>query len=366
MNERVVPDEIRVALIGFGYAGRVFHAPLISATSGLALTVIGSRQGEQIRLAYPAAEVVSDPLAAVLHPEVDLVVVATPNDTHAPLAEAALRAGKHVVVDKPFTVTLAEARALCAAAAGCGRTLSVFQNRRWDSDFLGLKEALATTAIGDVVELRSEISRYRPQVRDRWRERAGPGAGLWYDLGPHLIDQALVLFGPPESVDADLRIQRAGGSAVDWFHAVLGYGRRRVIIASSLLAADAGRRFLLRGTQGSLIKGLGDPQEDQLVRGEKPGSAGWGKDDDPLIYVAGDRALKTEIAAPPGSYLRYYQELRDALRGGGKPPVTPAEATTVIAVIEAGILSSKQGRVLVPSYTEEEIAAWHPSKAAEC
>lgn len=180
----------RVALIGFGYAGRVFHAPLIAATPGLTLTVIGSRQRDHAGSAYPGVEVVSDPLVAVRHGEVDLVVIATPNDTHASLAEAALGAGKHVVVDKPFTVTLAEARALVATAAAAKRLLSVFQNRRWDSDFLGIARELGTGRLGEVIELRSEISRYRPRVRDRWRERAGPGAGLWYDLGPHLIDQA--------------------------------------------------------------------------------------------------------------------------------------------------------------------------------
>src|SRR5262249_56024321 len=160
----------------------------------------GSRQREQVRLAYPGVEVLSDPLSAVRHPDVDLVVIATPNDTHASLALAALRAGKHAVVDKPFTVTLAEARGIAAAAADSGRVLSVFQNRRWDSDFLGLSQALATVSIGDIVELRSEFSRYRPQVRDRWREQHVPGGGLWYDLGPHLIYQALVLSVPPQTI----------------------------------------------------------------------------------------------------------------------------------------------------------------------
>ncbi|MDQ3949782.1 MAG: Gfo/Idh/MocA family oxidoreductase, partial [Gemmatimonadota bacterium] len=169
--------DTRVALIGFGYAGRVFHAPLIAATPGLTLAVIGSRQQKSVGSTYPGVEIVSDPLAAVRHRDVDLVVIATPNDTHAPLAEAALRAGKHVVVDKPFTITLAEARALAVRAAEVERLLSVFQNRRWDSDFSGIKQELAAGRIGEVVEFRSEFSRYRPEVRDRWRERPGPGSG---------------------------------------------------------------------------------------------------------------------------------------------------------------------------------------------
>jgi len=340
---------IRVALIGFGNAGRVLHAPLIAATPGLTLTVIGSRQGDQAGSAYPGVEVVADPLVAVRHRDVDLVVIATPNDTHAPLAEAALAAGKHVVVDKPFTVTLAEARALVATAAAAKRLLSVVQNRRWDSDFLGIARELATGRLGEVVELRSEMSRYRPQVRDRWRERAGPGAGLWYDIGPHLIDQVLVLFGPPETVHADLEVQR-GGTAVDWFQAILGYGRKRVTLASSMIAADPAVRFLLRGTKGSLTKLGGDPQEAQLVAGQKPGSPGWGHDPDPLIFFAGDGGAPVELAAPPGDYLGYYAAIRDAIRGEAAPPVTPAQATALMAILEAGIRSSDQGRVVRPDY----------------
>jgi predicted dehydrogenase len=357
----MTPPAARVALIGFGYAGRVFHAPLISATPGLTLAVIGSRQGTGVRSVYPDAEPVSDPLTAARHPDVDLVVIATPNDTHAPLAEAALRAGKHVVVDKPFTVTLAEARALAALAAQVERVLSVFQNRRWDSDFLAVRREINGGRIGQVVELRSEISRYRPEVRDRWRERAGTGSGVWYDLGPHLIDQALVLFGPPESVQADLRVQRRGGSAVDWFHAVLGYGPMRVILESSMLATDAAPRFLVRGAKGSLTKRRGDVQEDQLLAGKTPGSSGWGVDPDPLIFAGGDDRGAAELAVPPGNYPGYYTAIGDAIRGRGSVAVSPAQATTVMAVIEAGMQSSVEGTVVHPSYVDAERSAWNPA-----
>jgi predicted dehydrogenase len=351
--------DVRVALIGFGYAGRMFHAPLIAATPDLALAVVGSRQQESVRSSYPDVEIVSDPRAAVRHRDVDLVVIATPNDTHAPLVEAALRAGKHVVVDKPFTITLAEARALADTAAEAGRLLSVFQNRRWDSDFLGIRGELAGGRIGEVVELRSEFSRYRPEVRDRWRERPGPGSGMWYDLGPHLIDQALVLFGPPETVHADLQVQRRGGSTVDWFHAVLGYGPRRVILTSSMLATDPAARFLVRGTTGSLVKRGGDLQEAQLKAGQKPGSQGWGHDPDPLIFLSADQGPPTEIATAVGDWRGYYGAIRDAIRGERELPVTPAQATTVMSVIEAGMRSSVEGRVVRPNYTDAERSAWH-------
>jgi predicted dehydrogenase len=336
---------IRVALIGFGNAGRVLHAPLISATSGLSLRVVGSRQ-QAAASAYPDAIVITDPMAAVGHPAADLVVIATPNDSHAPLAEAALRAGKHVVVDKPFTITTTEARRLSAAAARAGRVLSVFHNRRWDSDFLGVSRELAAGTVGDVLEFRSEIGRYRPVVRDRWRERPGPGSGLWYDIGPHLIDQAVVLFGPPHSVQAILRIEREGGTTIDWFQAVLGYGSTSVVLGSSLLAAEAPPRFVVRGTKASLTKLRGDAQEDQLTRGETPGSPGWGEDSDPMIVRAEGQGGTREIPAPPGNYLLYYEALRDAILAEGPNPVTPSQATLVMEIIEAGIRSSHEERVV--------------------
>jgi predicted dehydrogenase len=336
---------IPVALIGFGYAGRVFHAPLISATSGLSLRVIGSRQ-DAAASAYPDAVVVSDPIEAVTHPAADLVVIATPNDTHAPLAETALRAGKHVVVDKPFTITTADARRLSSIAEEAGRVLSVFHNRRWDSDFLGVSRELAAGTVGDVREFRSEIGRYRPVVRDRWRERAGPGSGLWYDLGPHLIDQAVVLFGPPQTVHASLQVQRKGGAAVDWFEVVLAYGSKQVVLGSSMLASEPPPRFVVRGTKATLTKQGGDLQEDQLTRGVKPGSPGWGEDPDPMVLVEGQTGTSREISAPPGNYLAYYAALRGAILGEGPNPVAPEQATVVMTIIEAGIRSSEEGRVV--------------------
>ena len=222
------------------------------------------------------------------------------------------------------------------------------------------------------------MSRYRPEVRDRWRERAGPGSGLWYDLGPHLIDQMLVLFGVPDGVFADLRIQR-GGTAVDWFQATLGYGPMRVILTSSMLAADAAPRFLIRGTTGSITKQGPDRQEEQLLRGERPGAAGWGTDPDPVRIrsagAAGQRGQRGQDAgggssgqdgpveervAPPGNYLQYYAAIRDAVRGTGALPVTPAEATAVMAVIEAGLQSATEGRVIEPIFTDAERGAWRP------
>jgi predicted dehydrogenase len=348
---------LRVALLGFGYAGRVFHAPLIAATPGLDLRVLGTRRSSS-ETGYPEVLTVADPLAAARHPEADLIVIATPNETHAPLADAALRAGKHVVVDKPFTVSLDQARALATLAADRGRVLSVFQNRRWDSDFLGVRAAVAAGAVGEVVEVRSEMSRYRPEVRDRWRERPGPGSGVWYDLGPHLVDQALFLFGIPGIVAADLRIQRRGGTAVDWFHVLLGYGRTRVILSASMLAAAPAPRFLVRGSAASLGKVQWDPQEAQLVSGATPGGPGWGSDPDPITIHRGEPAEVQQVPTPPGDYLAYYAAVRNAIRTGSEPPVTAAQACSVMAILEAAERSSAEGRVAAPDVTPTERSSW--------
>jgi predicted dehydrogenase len=337
-------DTIGVALIGFGFAGRIFHAPFITTTPGLALRVVASSQGSSITGAYPGVRVAASPTEAIGAEDVSLVVIATPNDTHAPLAEAALRAGRHVVVDKPFTITPEEAQTLAAAAETTGRLLSVFHNRRWDSDFLGIRQTLQTGTIGEVVEYRSEIARWRPQVRDRWRERPGPGAGLWYDIGPHLIDQAVQLFGLPVDVQATLRTLRPGGETDDWFHGRLDYATRQVILASTMLAADAPPRFVVRGTSGSLVKHGGDPQEARLMAGERPGRPGWGQDDDPLLVLR-DGAEVERLPVPAGDYGQFYAAMRDAIRDRRPSPVSVAEATAVMAIIAAGIESSRTGRM---------------------
>lgn len=350
---------LRVALIGYGYAGRALHAPLLQAVPGVALTVIGSSRPEaEIQAALPGVQVIADPLAAAQSAQADLVVIATPNAQHAPLAQAALAAGKHVVVDKPFTLTLAEARGLAAMAAGAGRVLSVFQNRRFDSDFLTVEAALAAGRLGRLVEFESRIDRYRPEVPNRWRERPEPGGGLWFDLGPHLVDQALKLFGLPETVTVATAAQRRGDTAPDWFHAMLAYPGLHVILGASCLAAGGRSRFILHGTTASLVKQGVDVQESQLRQGMAPGDLDWGIDLDPATLIDGASAEPAVIAAVDGDWRRYYAGVRDAILGRGPNPVTPAEAVAVMAAIEAGVQSAETGRALPLALTESERAAF--------
>ena len=343
------PRPMRVALIGYGFAGRVFHAPLIQAIPGLSLEFVASSDAAKVHADLPGVEVIADPLRAATDPRVDLVVIASPNDSHVPLARAALQAGRNVVVDKPFALSLADARELSALAEANGRLLSVFQNRRWDSDFLAVQQAVRDDLIGEVMHLESRIERYRPQVRDRWREAAGPGSGVLWDLAPHLVDQAMQLLGQPDSVYANVAAQRSGALSDDWAHIVLAFGPRRAVLQVGMLTAGAGVRFLVHGTRGTLVKAMPDPQEAQLLAGVRPGDAEWGADTDELLMLFAEEPAR-RIPVAPGDQSRYYAAVCDALHGRGDNPVTPAQAVAVMAVLEAGVISAREGRAVVPEF----------------
>ena len=345
---------IRVALIGYGYAGRTFHAPLIRATPGLELAVISSQAPDRVRADLPDVAVVPSPADAWAIQSVDLVVIATPNDTHAPIAAAALGAGKHVVIEKPIAPTLAEARDLASLAQRLNLVLAVFQNRRWDGDFLALKDLLSRAALGDVAHFESHFDRYRPQVRARWREQQSVGSGVWYDLGPHLVDQALQLFGLPSQVLASLAMQRPGAQADDWAHVILDYGRLRVVLHASMLVAGRSPRFIVHGQIGTWVKYGFDAQEQQLIARLQPGGDAGGRDRERALFVTGATRTEGEMPIPHGDYGQFYSQIRDALRGAGSNPVPPAQAVAVAAVIETAIRSAAEGRAFTLPLTDAE------------
>jgi predicted dehydrogenase len=347
---------IRVALIGFGFVGKTFHAPLIQSVPGLELAVVSSRHPDTVRRDVPGAQVLADPEGAATHPDVDLVVIASPNETHVPLATVALNAGKHVVVDKPFTITLEEARGLGKLAQTRQRLLSVFQNRRWDSEFLGARAIIKEGRLGEVLHFESHIDRFRPEVQSRWREMAGPGAGLWYDLGPHLVDQTLRLFGLPGKVDAKLVKQRPGAQTDDWFHVLLDYGSLQAILHGSLVVAGGVPRMIIHGTRGTWLKYGLDTQEEQLRLGMVPGSDGWGEDPQHGLFYGGSDKKAIEVPLPKGDQRQYYFGIRDAILSGAPNPVTPAQAIAVMAVLGTAIQSSESGQVLSLPLTHQERA----------
>jgi predicted dehydrogenase len=243
-----------------------------------------------------------------------------------------------VVIDKPMATSSAEAEALVEAAARAGRVLSVFHNRRWDADFLSLQAVLESGALGELVELTSGWDRFRPTVRDRWRERAEPGSGLWFDLGAHLVDQALVLFGPPQEITAEIAAERPGAVVDDRFHVRMRYASGlRVVLEARSVALAGGPRFVAHGTRGSLVKRGLDPQEAALVAGVRPGAAGWGVDPEPgVLTLVGDPGPQLRPAPNlSGDYRAFYAGVRDAIAHGSPPPVTGEDGLAVIGLLEA-------------------------------
>lgn len=347
---------LKVGLLGFGYASATFHAPLISAVPGLQLTAISSSRPQDVHAAWPKVDVCDSPESLIARPDIDLVVIATPNNTHAPLAALALRAGKHVVVDKPFTLNVPEARDLIALAQAQQRLLSVFHNRRWDGDFLSLQALLNSAMLGRIVHFESHFDRYRPVVPQRWRDSGEPGSGLWYDLGPHLLDQALQLFGPPQTLSLEWAHQRDNSRADDWFHALLGYGDLRVVLHASALTAHVAPRFTVHGTQGSLVKWGLDTQEAALKAGQRPPLAHWGVDPEPLRLTLSDaqqQLTESTQMCIPGDYTRYYAGIRDAVQGGAANPVPAEEALRVMELIELGQRSASEGRRMAVALRSE-------------
>lgn len=344
---------IRVAIIGYGYASKTFHAPLVASVPGLQLRAISSSDAAKVAADWPEVDVEPSPQALLARPDIELVIVPTPNDTHFPLARAALLAGKHVVVDKPFTLTLPEAQQLVALAAERQRVLSVFHNRRWDGGFLTVRELIASGRLGRIVHMESHFDRFRPVVRARWREQAGAGGGLWLDLGAHLVDQTLQLFGRPQAILLDLMRQRDGAQTDDAFHAQLRYADGlRVILHASALAAAPGASFTLHGTRGSFVKTGLDPQEDALKAGQRPdGRSPWTLPGEQASLVlqdgdAPDRLVAAQQPVLPGRYVDFFAALRDAILGRAPNPVPGEEAAQVMALLELGVASHQARREL--------------------
>jgi predicted dehydrogenase len=338
-----VDRELRVGLVGLGAASRVFHIPLIAATPGLRIAAVASSQPAEAARWLPTATLYRDAQDLCADASLDLVVIATPPDTHADLATAALETGHHVVVEKPFTLDAAEARDLARLAQRQQRWVTVFQNRRYDSCFRTVRREIDQGTIGRVTHFESHFDRYRPEVRIRWKEAAGPAGGVWSDLGPHLVDQALLLFGKPEAVTATLSRHRDDAMADDWAHVVLHYPGLEAILHASLLVASGSPRFIAHGTAGSLLKRHLDVQEAQSLAGLSPTDPNFGVDPDPLIRWTAD-GVESVHAAERGCQQRFYAEVAAALRGTADTPVTLAEALATMEVLDAARRSVRERR----------------------
>lgn len=343
---------IEVGLIGYGLAGRAFHAPVISAVPGLHLAAILQRSGNEAAEKYPGIRIVRNMDELLSIREIRLMAIATPNDTHYELARHCLMAGRDVVVDKPFTTTLEEAKSLVQFANDRGRLLTVYQNRRYDGDFQTLRKLVAEGTLGRIVRFETAYDRYRPQPKPgAWRETQRPGSGILFDIAPHLIDHALVLFGLPEAVTADVRIEREDAVADDAFDIMFHYPRgTRAVLRSSILAAAPRPRFVLLGTRGSFVKQTFDPQESNLRRGDIPAETAWGAEPEEnwgvLTVPNGDTFTQRRVPSADCDYRDYYANVRDALLGKAKLAVTPEWSLDVMRLLEMARESSEKQRTI--------------------
>jgi len=344
-------DPIRVGVVGFGLAGRVFHTAVIQATPGLELAAVVQRSGDDAKKEYPEAHLARSVEEMLCDVGIQLVVIATPSYSHFDLARLCLREQRNVVVDKPFTLKSEEAAELIHMARERRLLLTAYQNRRWDGDFKTVLELIESGELGRLVTFESHIDRFRPHARrEAWRESGGPGGGILFDLGPHLIDQALILFGAPVSVTASVRIERESAVVDDAFDILLEYERQHrltVTLRSTFTACTPGPRFVLHGTRASFVKGSTDPQDEQLRAGMSPDAPGFGVEPESawgeLCLADGQRR---RLPTLPGDYRGFYENVRDVLHGRAELAVKPEQAWQTTRLIELIRESSSQGRRL--------------------
>jgi scyllo-inositol 2-dehydrogenase (NADP+) len=340
---------VRVGLIGFGLAGQAFHAPVIRGVPGMELACILERNGARAREKYPDVRLARTLEELLTDKTIQLCVIATPNDSHFELARECLLAGRDVLVDKPFAPTLKESEALVRLAAECGRLITVYLERRWDGDFGTVKEIVQSGRLGTVVEYECRFDRFRPEPKaNAWRERADqPGAGILFDLGPHVIDQALVLFGEPRAITASAFCERETSQVDDSFDVCLEYPVLRAMARARIIAFAPGPHFLIHGTKGSFIKYGVDPQEARLRGGDFPQStdwgADWGEESESLwgtLSLVGEPSVK--VKTERGDYRGFYANVRDAIQKKAALEVTPQQALRTMRAIMLAHKSSRE------------------------
>lgn len=343
---------ISTAVISFGISAKTFHTPFITTNPGFSLDMVMERNGESAKDRYPNVQVVKTLEEVLGNSKIELVVIASPNTTHFAYAKAAMLAGKHVVVEKPFTNTADEAKKLINLSESTNKICAVFHNRRYVADFLTMKSILDKGLIGEPREFFAHYDRFRPEPRTYglWREDILPGSGVFYDLGPHLIDQALVLFGNPFTITADIRKQKEYSKVDDYFDIRLDYGTLIVTLHSSMLVREMGPRYMMHGTKGSFIKNGEDPQEELLKAGVLPTGADWGKEEKEnygLLHTEKNGEIIREIyPSLQGSFGKFYQNLYNTLREGAPLQETPMHGYNVIRMIELAFESSKLKRTI--------------------
>ncbi|ABR49724.1 oxidoreductase domain protein [Alkaliphilus metalliredigens QYMF] len=346
--------KLNVGMIGFGMSGRVFHGPMITSMDEFNFNkIVCSREAtvKAARESYPEVQIISDVDELMADDTIDLIIVATPNLSHFKLAQKALLANKHVIVEKPFTVTSAEADELIELAKKQEKIVTVYQNRRWDSDFQTIKQVIENGLLGNIVEYEAHFDRFRNYIKAGWREEQLPGSGMLYDLGSHLIDQAQYLFGLPKEIRADIRVQRKCAKCDDNFELVLDYGQVKVTLKSGMLVREALPHFIVLGDQGSFLKYGMDTQEEMLKKGETPKTMeNWGAEPESIWGTINTDVnglhIKGKIESLNGDYRGFYHNVYKAIMGKEELIVKPEEARNTIKIIELAMKSNKEKRTI--------------------
>ena len=337
---------IQVGLIGFGLSGRYFHAPFLTVNPHFILAKVVERHRNEAEAFDSTIQTVRSHEELLADPAIDLIIVGSPNDTHFSYAKAALEAGKHVLIEKPFANTLEQSRELLELAKQKGLVAIPYQNRRYDADFLTIQQVLRENQLGDVVEYECRYDRYRPDILDSWKEKDPEGGGNLFNLGPHLIDQAVALFGVPQAVSGDVRIIRKGGILDDYFDVKLFYADKRVILKSSMLAVDNSLRYIIHGTKGSFIKHGLDIQEETQRKNILPDTPDWGAEPESQYGTLTTSNGRFTFPSQPGNYHHFYDNLYRAIVGEIPQEVTPEQALAVMRIIELAGESSRTKAVL--------------------
>jgi scyllo-inositol 2-dehydrogenase (NADP+) len=338
---------IKTGIVGFGISAKVFHAPFISTISDFELSMVVERTKNESQAVYPSVKVVKTIEEMVADKDIELVVITTPNETHFPYTKLALEAGKHVILEKPFANNTKEAGELVKLAAASGRILSVYQNRRYVSDFRTIEELLQKRLLGDVHTFEAHYDRYRAEERpNAWREKPKAGSGILFDLGAHLIDQTFTLFGFPEEITADIRMQRPHAKVDDYFDLRLNYGFMNARLTAGMLVREPGPRYMIHGMQGSFIKFGEDPQEALLRAGKQPVGNDWGQEPDEyygLLHTQIDgKLIKEKYPSRKGDYGDYYRMIAAAISKGGPVTEKPEHGYNTIKLIELAIESHEK------------------------
>ncbi|MDX2319428.1 MAG: oxidoreductase [Moritella sp.] len=337
---------IKTAVIGYGFSAKTFHIPFVSSLPEFELVAISSSQREAVVSDWPTVEHYTTADDLLVHSDAELVIITAPNDVHFCLAKQALESNKHVVLEKPFVTNVSDGETLIALAAEKGLVLSVYHNRRWDGDFLTVKKLIAENRLGELKSFESHFDRFRPEVRQRWREQTTNGGGILFDLGSHLIDQAITLFGLPDAITAQCLIMREGSTNVDYFTVVLHYPNQLTTLHGDLFSAGPNKRFSVKGTKGSYEKYGLDPQEARLIAGVLPVDGSWADETvDQYGRLYGAETTET-VSTERGCYQQYFLTIANAIRLKTAPPVSAEQALWNIKLIELAMESSRLGQTL--------------------